>query len=81
MAGYLRYDSYRPEHRVELSLEVKKFSPEWKSTLFTDGAQEVWIAKSQYMISDGLQGIDEPKPLTAYTVSVPEWLARKEGLI
>lgn len=71
----------RPAPRVELDLEVLKFSEGWSSTLFTDGTREVWIGKNNYWISDGRQGVDKPEIRKCYTISVPRWLAEKEELI
>lgn len=81
MAGYKRYDKHREISRIEFALECRKFNHDWKSTLWSDGTREVWLAKSQAWASDGRQGIDVPAVGTTYTVSVPEWLAKAEGLI
>ena len=81
MAGYKRYDKHREISRIEFALECRKFNHAWKSTLWSDGTRDVWLAKSQAWVSDGNKGVDVPAAGTCYTVSVPEWLAKAEGLI
>lgn len=69
-------------NRIDLTLEVKKFKPKWAGTLFTDGTIEAWIGKSQYVIRDFHdRPVGTPQVGQTYTVNVPEWLAKKEGLI
>jgi hypothetical protein len=50
MAGYKRYDKHQPAERIEFTLECRKFNQAWKSTLWSDGTRDVWLAKSEGLI-------------------------------
>lgn len=71
----------RPAPRVELELEFIRFRQDGTSILFSGGGKDVWIGKDLCWISDGRQGVDNPEIRKRYLVSVPRWLAEKEGLI
>lgn len=59
---------------VELVGEIRPVSTE-KAIYFYDGAKTVWIARSL------IQKIDEDAQRGTATIIIPEWLAKKEGLI
>jgi len=81
MAGYKRYDKHQPAERMEFALECDQFRHEWKSTVWTDGTKRFWLPKSMTLIRDDRGGVQVPKTGVTYTISVPVWLAQKEGLI
>lgn len=82
MAGYKRYDRKKqPAERMEFALECHQFKHEWKSTVWTDGTGRFWLPKSETLIRDSQGGVQVPKPGVTYTISIPVWLAQKEGLI
>jgi len=72
----------KPQPRIDLDLEVKRFKPGWAGTQFTDGTHTVWIGKNLYVLRDkNDRPVRVPMPGTTYKVNVPAWLAEKEGLI
>ena len=58
---------------VEIIGEIKNSTD--RAIYFYDGAKTVWIARSQ------VHAIDEEGGRGTATITIPEWLAKKEGLI
>lgn len=82
MAGYKRHaQKHEPAKRMEFALECIKFNRAWKSICWSDGTKEHWLPRKETLIRDDRGGVDEPKPMQTYTVSIPVWLAEAEGLI
>ena len=50
-----------------------------KAILYTDGATEVWVPKSQ-IGDDGMVQVEERKDGT-FTLTAPEWWLKERGLI
>lgn len=61
-------DSSGIEFYAELRRETEK------AFCFFDGAEEIWIPKSQVLKMERMKGVD-------CEVSVPEWLAKQKGII
>ena len=81
MSGYKRYDKHQPAERMEFALECHQFNPAWKSIVWSDGTKHFWLPKSATLIRDNRGGVQVPKTGVTYTISIPVWLAQKEGLI
>lgn len=67
--------------RIDVELEYRMGRPEWKSILFHDGRDKVWLPKSQIVMRSGARPIKRLFKGDAATVNLPEWLAREKGLI
>ena len=62
---------------VQISAIVRKETD--KALLIFDGALEVWLPKSQ--IVTGINDDDYKIGDYAYTIEMPEWVAKAKGLI
>jgi hypothetical protein len=58
--------------KVEFYAEIRRETE--KAFCFFDGANEIWIPKSQVIRLDRLKGGD-------CEVCIPEWLAKEKGIV
>ena len=59
---------------VDISVELRSDPDRHNAWKVYDGKKEVWIPKSQGELEKNPTG-------RLYTLTIPEWLAEKEGLI
>ena len=61
---------------IKITLSVLLNPREGKAVWFTDGRTKVWIPKSQIRESEGAL-----EKNNTVTITIPEWLAKKNGMI
>ena len=67
--------SRRDEEKIELAVTLEKQTE--RAVLINDGDRKVWLAKSQVEPAEG----EFPEDGEHFELLVPEWLAKKEGLL